>query len=92
LNDPSVIPVSWKQQTVAFHEGFPAARFDTWNPRKVIMKTQDVLVQLRKDLGLTQDEMAAKLFVTRQAVSRWETGATTPNPETMKLISKEFKI
>ena len=56
------------------------------------MKTQDVLVNLRKDNGLTQDEMAAKLFVTRQAVSRWETGVTTPNMQTLKLISKEFKV
>ena len=41
---------------------------------------------------MTQDELAAKLFVTRQAVSRWETGATTPNPTTLKLISQQFSV
>lgn len=56
------------------------------------MKTQEILTNLRKESGLTQDEMAEKLFVTRQAVSRWETGETTPNTETLKLISKEFGI
>lgn len=56
------------------------------------METRDVLAKLRKDNNLTQDEMAQKLFVTRQAVSRWETGETTPNIDTLKLISKEFDI
>ena len=36
--------------------------------------------------------MAEKLFVTRQAVSRWETGETTPNTETLKLLSKTFNV
>jgi transcriptional regulator with XRE-family HTH domain len=56
------------------------------------METKEVLADLRKKGGLTQDEMAEKLFVTRQAVSRWETGETTPNVDTLKLISKEFDI
>lgn len=36
--------------------------------------------------------MAERLFVTRQAVSRWETGETVPNTETIKLILKEFNV
>lgn len=56
------------------------------------METKDVLTKLRKDRGLTQEEMAQKLLVTRQAVSRWETGETIPNTETLKLISKEFSV
>ena len=56
------------------------------------MKTQDILMELRKKHGLSQDEMAEKLFVTRQAVSRWETGATEPGTETLKLISKTFGV
>lgn len=40
--------------------------------------------RLRTEKGLSQDELAEKLFVTRQAVSRWENGETTPNPETLK--------
>lgn len=56
------------------------------------METKEILADLRTKSGLTQDEMAEKLFVTRQAVSRWETGKTTPNPDTLKLISEEFCI
>ena len=40
------------------------------------MNTKDVLHELRTKNGLSQDDLAAKVFVTRQAVSRWETGLT----------------
>lgn len=40
------------------------------------METKDMILNLRKDLGLSQDEFAEKLFVTRQAVSRWENGVS----------------
>lgn len=43
------------------------------------METKDVLFKLRTDKGLSQDELAEKIFVTRQAVSRWENGETVPN-------------
>lgn len=56
------------------------------------METKDVLLALRKKQGLTQDELAEKLFVTRQAVSRWESGETIPNTETLKLLSKTFDV
>lgn len=56
------------------------------------METKDILLELRKKNALTQDELAAKLSVTRQAVSRWESGETTPNPETLKLLSKLFNV
>lgn len=56
------------------------------------MELKDSIIRLRKDLGLTQDEMAEKLFVTRQAVSRWENGETSPNIITLKLMVKEFDI
>ena len=36
------------------------------------MNTKDILYHLRTEKGLSQDELAAKVFVTRQAVSRWE--------------------
>ena len=42
--------------------------------------------------GLTQDELAEKVFVTRQAGSRWEKGETTPNVETLKLLSGVFDV
>ena len=56
------------------------------------MKTKDVILSLRTKSGLSQDELAEKLFVTRQAVSRWETGETVPNTETLKLLSKLFDV
>ena len=56
------------------------------------METKDVLCGLREKRGLSQAQLAEKIFVTRQAVSRWETGETTPNVETLKLLSKFFDV
>ena len=56
------------------------------------METKDILFELRKKHKLTQDELAEKLFVTRQAVSRWESGETTPNIETLKSLSALFDV
>ncbi len=56
------------------------------------MKTQEVIFDLRTKNGLSQDELAEKVFVTRQAVSRWENGETVPNTETLKLLSKLFNV
>jgi DNA-binding XRE family transcriptional regulator len=47
------------------------------------METKNVILELRNKHGLSQDELAEKVFVTRQAVSRWETGDTVPNTETL---------
>lgn len=56
------------------------------------MDTKDVLLELRTKHGLSQDELAEKVFVTRQAVSRWETGDTVPSTETLKLLSKLYNV
>ena len=56
------------------------------------MNTQDVIYRLRTQSGMSQDELAEKVFVTRQAVSRWETGDTVPGTETLKLLSNLFKV
>lgn len=56
------------------------------------METKDVILELRTKNGLSQDELAEKVYVTRQAVSRWENGETVPNTETLKLLSKLFDI
>ena len=56
------------------------------------METKNVFYALRTKQGLTQDELADKIHVTRQAVSRWETGETVPNTETLKLLSKLFDV
>ena len=56
------------------------------------MDTKDIILELRTKSGLSQEELAGKVFVTRQAVSRWENGDTTPNTETLKLLSKLFNV
>ena len=56
------------------------------------METKDIILELRTKKGMSQDELAEKVFVTRQAVSRWENGETTPNTETLKLLSKLFDV
>ena len=56
------------------------------------METKDVLLQLRMQKGLSQEMLAEKLHVTRQAVSRWENGETIPNTETLKLLSAFFDV
>lgn len=56
------------------------------------METKDVIWKLRTQYGLSQDELAKKIYVTRQAVSRWETGETIPNTETLKQLSKLFNV
>lgn len=56
------------------------------------METKNIIFELRTKKGLSQEELAERVFVTRQAVSRWETGETTPNTETLKLLSKEFNV
>ena len=61
-------------------------------PEVILMTTKDVLFDLRTKLGLSQDELAEKVFVTRQAVSRWENGDTVPNTETLKLLSRLYNV
>lgn len=56
------------------------------------METKDIIAELRTKKGMSQAELAEKVFVTRQAVSRWETGETVPNTETLKLLSKLFDV
>lgn len=56
------------------------------------MEMREILKKLRENNNLTQEQMAERVMVTRQAVSRWETGETQPNTETLKLLSREFNI
>ena len=56
------------------------------------MDHKSVIFELRTQKGLSQEELAEKIHVTRQAVSRWETGETVPNTETLKLLSKFFDV
>ena len=56
------------------------------------METKNIIQELRIKHGMSQEELAGKIFVTRQAVSRWETGETVPNTETLKLLSDKYTI
>ena len=56
------------------------------------MEACEVLKTLREKKGLTQEQLAQKVLVTRQAVSRWETGETQPNPDTRELLSNVFDV
>ena len=56
------------------------------------METKDIILQLRTQMGLSQDALAEKIYVTRQAVSRWENGETIPNVEALKLLSQVFDV
>lgn len=50
------------------------------------------LTQARKAAGLTQADVAAKLNVSRQAVSRWESGDTTPTMDKLKTLAKLYGV
>ena len=54
------------------------------------MAIKDVLPRLRRERGLTQEELAKRLYITRQAVSRWERGETSPGIDMTKLIAREL--
>ena len=58
----------------------------------VTMGIKDILKDLREKNDLTQDQLADKVMVTRQAVSRWETGETQPNTDTLKLLSDLYNV
>lgn len=56
------------------------------------MEIRDSIKKLREKNGLTQEQMAKRLMISRQAVSRWENGETQPDTESLKLLSKEFNV
>jgi len=56
------------------------------------MNAHEILLELRTKHNLTQEQMAERLFVTRQAVSRWENGETLPTIDSFKRIAQEFGV
>lgn len=56
------------------------------------MKLAQNLLNLRKDQNLSQEDFAQRIGVSRQAVSRWEMGISTPSAQTLLQISSEFGI
>ena len=66
-----------------------SARFTGGNN---IMTFQEQLITLRKQQGLSQEQLGAKLGVTRQTVSKWELGITTPEMDKLMLLADLFHI
>ncbi|WP_018750655.1 helix-turn-helix domain-containing protein [Paenibacillus sanguinis] len=56
------------------------------------MEFNEKLQQLRKEKSMTQEQLAEELFVSRTAISKWETGKGYPNIDSLKGISKLFSI
>lgn len=56
------------------------------------MNTAQRLQQLRKEKGMSQEELAERLGVSRQAVSKWESGQSTPDVEKIVAASEEFGV
>ena len=56
------------------------------------MEFNEKLQQLRKQTNLTQEQLAEKLFVSRTAISKWESGKGYPNIESLKSISQVFSV
>lgn len=56
------------------------------------MKLEEKLVSLRKAKGLSQMKLAEKMNVSRQAISRWETGAAIPSSENLKYLSDLYSV
>ena len=55
-------------------------------------KISNFIKEKRKELGITQEELAEKLFVTEKAISRWETGRGTPDISLLIPLSEELKV
>lgn len=51
---------------------------------------KDALLRLRHERGLAQEDLAGRLYITRQAVSRWERGETEPGIDMIKLVAREL--
>ena len=56
------------------------------------MEFNEKLQQLRKNNNLTQEQLAEQLYVSRTAISKWESGRGYPNIESLKCISKLFSV
>lgn len=56
------------------------------------MEFHEKLQELRKQKGLTQEELAASLYVSRTAISKWESGRGYPNIDSLKAIAKFYSV
>ena len=60
--------------------------------RAMMMELNEKLQELRKRKGLTQEELAEALYVSRTAISKWESGRGYPNIDSLKAIAKYFSV
>lgn len=65
---------------------------DISRKESMLMEFHEKLQELRKQKGLTQEELAQQLFVSRTAISKWESGRGYPNIDSLKAISAYFSI
>lgn len=56
------------------------------------MNLGNKILELRKKKGLSQEQLGERIGVTRQTISNWELGETSPNPDQLKLLSKELNV
>lgn len=56
------------------------------------MGLSEKIIRIREENGLTQEQMAERLFVTRQAISKYERGLSCPSLDVLRLICKEFNV
>ena len=72
--------------------GSPAKGLPISYKGMIIMELGEKLQELRKQKGLTQEELAEILYVSRTAVSKWESGRGIPSIESLKAISKYYSV
>lgn len=56
------------------------------------MSLAEKLISLRKQKGLTQMDLAERLDVSRQSISRWEVGISVPSTENLKVLSELYEV
>lgn len=81
-----------EKRNYAFLYVFKWQMYSSDESEENVMEIKDVLRNLRESNQLTQDQMAERAMVTRQAVSRWETGETQPSTDTLQILSREFNV
>ena len=59
---------------------------------KTMNKIHEHIKAFRKEKGLTQEEVAKELFVTRQLISKWEQGSSLPDIESVEKLAKIFGV
>jgi hypothetical protein len=59
---------------------------------EIEMKLGENILKLRKQNGLSQEQLGEQIGVTRQTISNWELNETTPNPEQLKALSKVLSV